>query len=73
MKVRVNSIYTYNPVPIDKINPSFGVTDGILKAGDKVKVVNKHGCPKANTMNHCYVNTIDGQFAGMVCCNSLVK
>ena len=41
-----------------------------LKSGDLVTVRNLHGCPKANTMGHCYVYK-DGKFMGMVCCNSL--
>jgi hypothetical protein len=53
--------------------PSYGVQNGILKEGDIVKVVNLRGCPKANTMNHCHIATESGQFAGLVCCNSLTK
>jgi hypothetical protein len=41
-----------------------------LKEGDKVTVKNLPGCPKANTMGHCYV-FVGTQFKGMVCCNSL--
>ena len=68
MKVRVGSIYIFNPVAIDRFDPT---TD--LKYGEHVKVVNKYGCPKANTMGHCYVNRLNGKFAGLVHCNSLVK
>ena len=73
MKVRNLSIYTYQPVLIDKVNPPYGTLSGILNPGDKVRVKNLHGCPKANTMNHCHIETLDGKFAGLVCCNSLVK
>jgi len=69
VKVRVNSLYVYDPVPIDQIRPAI---PGMLHKGDIVKVVNKFGCPKANTMNHCYVE-LNGKFAGLVCCNSLEK
>ena len=65
-KVRVGSSYIYNPVLFDQLNPPFGV-----EPGDKVKVINLHGCPKANTMGMCYVEK-DGKFAGMVMCNSLI-
>lgn len=66
-KVRVNSEYYYNPVGMD-------IWDSrtTLKKGDKVTVVNLRGCPPANTMGHCHVNH-NGQFAGLVLCNSLTK
>jgi hypothetical protein len=67
MKVRVGKMYKYNPVWIDRFDPAI---PGMLNSGYIVKVVNKFGCPKANTMNHCYVEK-NGIFAGMVCCNSL--
>ena len=72
MKVRVNSTYRYDPNGLDQIDPPDGVKRGILKAGDIVTVVNLPGCPKANTMGHCHI-TVDGVFAGLVSCNSLIK
>lgn len=66
-KVRANSEYYYNPVGMDKWDARTS-----LKVGDKVKVVNLRGCPPANTMGHCHV-TLDGNFAGLVLCNSLTK
>jgi len=68
MRVRVKSIYVYDPVPLDLID---GRTEA--KKGDIVRVINKHGAPKANTMNHCYIETIEGKFLGLVCCDSLEK
>ena len=68
MKVRANSTYRFNPVPMDTINPAH---QGLEK-GDIVKVINKFGCPKANTMGQCYVEK-DGTFMGMVNTNSLEK
>lgn len=65
-KVRVGKTYRYDPVMMDKFDPPYNVT-----AGDVVRVVNLHGCPKANTMGHCHVQHLDGSFAGLVCCNSL--
>jgi hypothetical protein len=41
--------------------------------GDRVRVVNLHGAPKANTMNHCHIESLEGDFLGMVHVNSLVK
>lgn len=64
--VRVNSVYRYQPVLIDKINEPYDVREG-----DLVRVVNLPGCPKANTMGHCHVLHLDGRFAGLVCTNSL--
>jgi len=66
-RVTVNSEYNYNPVGLDVFDSRTG-----LKKGDKVKVVNLHGCPPANTMGHCHV-TLNGKFAGLVLCNSLTK
>lgn len=64
-RVTVGKRYRFEPVPFDRINPPFGAV-----AGDIVTVINLPGCPKANTMGMCYVAK-DGQFAGMVCTNSL--
>lgn len=69
MKVKVGKLYKYNPVMMDILHPA---SINTLKLGDIVKVVNKFGCPKANTMNHCYVEK-NGEFQGLVCCNSLEK
>jgi hypothetical protein len=68
MRVRVNSIYVYNPVPLDLIDGKVS-----CNKGDKVRVINLPGAPKANTMNHCYIESLEGTFLGMVCCNSLEK
>lgn len=67
-KVRVKSLYAYYPVPLDMCNPPFGV----IEEGQIVRVINKYGCPKANTMGMCYIETYnEGLFVGMVCTNSL--
>jgi hypothetical protein len=50
-KVRVNSLYTFDPCLWDQLFP----TGRAPKPGSRVKVVNKFGCPKANTMGHCYI------------------
>jgi hypothetical protein len=73
MKVRVNSLYIFQPVPLDKCQPPVGVTQGNLKPGQVVKVVNLPGAPKANTMGQCYISDPKtGDFLGMVCTNSLL-
>ena len=68
MKVRANSTYRYIPVMMDICSPAH---QGLVE-GDIVKVVNLHGCPKANTMGHCHIER-DGKFMGMVHTNSLEK
>ena len=66
-KVRVNSLYTYNPVLLDMIDGRTGLQKGAL-----VRVIKVPGCPPANTMGHCYVgDSKTGKFIGMVCTNSL--
>ena len=64
-KVRVGKQYIYSPNLLDMVDGRVN-----LKDGDVVTVVNLHGCPKANTMGHCYVS-LRGTFAGLVHCNSL--
>jgi hypothetical protein len=65
-RVRVNSLYRYNPVFLDRSQPPYNI-----KEGDFVRVVNLPGCPKAGAMGHCHVQHLNGDFAGLVCCNSL--
>ena len=43
-----------------------------IEANDIVRVVNLPSCPKANTMGHAHVEHLGGEFAGLVCTNSLV-
>ena len=66
-RVKANSLYRFVPVLIDRCDKPFNVEEN-----DIVRVVNLHGCPKANTMGHCHVEHLGGDFAGLVCCNSLV-
>ena len=67
MKVRVGSLYVYNPNMLDLIDPKAPA----LKKGDVCRVVNLPMAPKCNTMGQCHVETVDGRFLGMVSCNSL--
>jgi uncharacterized protein YwlG (UPF0340 family) len=72
-KVRVNSTYHYVPVMLDKLHPPIAVGTGQLASGDKVKVVNLPGCPKANTMGHAHFQLLsDSKFGGLCCANSLL-
>ena len=70
MTVRAGAVYSYHPVPMDRINPPVGAP----KIGDRVRVVNLPGCPRANTMGHCHIEHPEtGAFLGLVCTNSLTK
>ena len=73
-KVRVGSYYAYEPVMFDELNPPVNY----VEPGQIVRVINKFGCPPANTMGMCYIEIPDmnrpsekGEFIGMVCTNSL--
>ncbi len=69
MRVRVNSIYRYNPNGWDKLRPCQGNT---LSAGDIVRVGNLSSAPPANTMGQCYVfNPFTREFLCMVSTGSL--
>jgi hypothetical protein len=67
-RARAGSLYRYDPVAIDRLNPPYNLNDG-----DIVRVINLPGCPKANTMGHAHVQHFDGTFGGLVCINSLTK
>ena len=68
MKVRVNSLYVYHPCMLDVVDGRTG-----LKSGAVVRVINLPGCPRANTMGHCYVGDPNNgdKFIGMVATSSL--
>ena len=70
-RVKVGQTYTYGPVPLDRFNPPAGVLNHTLETGQTVRVIDLKGCPPANTMGHCYIESLDGIFLGMVCTNSL--
>lgn len=63
MRVRVNSLYRFHPALIDRNVP--------CEDGSIVRVINLPGCPKANTMGHCYIEHLGGEFIQLVCCGSL--
>jgi hypothetical protein len=68
MRVRAGRKYRYSPTFLDLVDARTKI-----KQGDIVRVTNLPGCPPANTMNHCYVQDMDGNFLGVVCCDSLVS
>lgn len=69
MKVSANAVYVFRPCLLDLID---GRTK--LTAGNRVRVKNLRGCPKANVMGHCHVvHAETGEFIGLVCTASLFK
>lgn len=68
-RVRVGQVFAWKPVLLDKLDARLaGIEEGLF-----LKVINLRGCPPANTMGHCYVETMTGDFIGLVHCNSLQK
>jgi hypothetical protein len=71
MKVRVNSLYVYDPNGWDRFRPCQNNT---LTPGDVVRVINLPSAPKANTMGQCYVaDPKTGKFICMVSTGSLSR
>lgn len=68
MRVRKGSVYTYQPVLIDRCDARTN-----LRPGSLVRVIHPHGCPPPNTMGHCHIEDMAGRFVGLVCVGSLVK
>lgn len=70
-KVRAGQLYHWHPVMFDILHPSTTTASSLLE-GSTVRVLkSKPGTPPANTMGHCYAETQDGQYLGLVHCNSL--
>jgi len=69
--------YIYNPVGIDTLDPPVGVERGILSRGDRVRIIPKGKLGSWHTATtfgkHTYIETMKGEFAGMVKVASLVK
>lgn len=69
MRVKKNSVYVFKAAGWD----IFDRRDNTPANGSKVRVCHPYGCPPPNTMGHCHVETLDGQFIGLVQTASLVK
>jgi hypothetical protein len=67
MKVRKGAVYTFRACGWD----IFDRHNNTPANGIRVRVVHPYGCPAPNTMGHCHVESLDGQFIGLVSCNSL--
>lgn len=57
-RVTANAVYYFDPCMMDKIH---GNSTELFKLGDKVRVINLPGCPKANTMGQCYIIAADAK------------
>jgi len=68
MKVRKGRIYRFRACLIDIADRRANTPAN----GTLVRVCHPHGCPPPNTMGHCHVETLDGEFIGLVACNSLM-
>lgn len=68
MRVRKNSVYEFKPCGWDVVHPCHR---GNLKEGDHVRVIHSPGCPPPNTMESAHVETLDGDFIGLVSTHSL--
>jgi len=67
MKVRKGAVYFFNAVGLDRFDRRANTPDD----GTIVRVCTPYGCPPPNTMGHCFVETLEGKFIGLVCTGSL--
>ena len=69
MKVRLGSVYTFRPNAID----TFYTQHHSASDGQRVRVIQLPGAPKPNTMNHAHIESLSGDFLGLVSTGSLIK
>lgn len=69
MKVRKNSVYTFHANGWD----AYDRRPNTPADGTQVRVCTPHGCPPPNAMGHCFVETLEGKFIGLVSTGSLSK
>jgi hypothetical protein len=67
MRVRKGTVYLFRACLLDVADRR----DNTPADGTLVRVCHPYGCPAPNTMNHAHVETLDGEFIGLVCCASL--
>jgi hypothetical protein len=65
-RVRTGCLYVLRPVGMDA-----GDSRVILWADHIVRIVQPRGCPKNGTLGHCFVESRQGEFIGLVLVNSL--
>lgn len=54
-------VYVLSPVGLDAWDPRVLPFRGL-----HVRKTQPHGCPRNGTMGHCYVETVGGEFIGLV-------
>lgn len=64
--MRKGTVCRYEPALLDRIDARTSLLEGAI-----VRVCHPCGCPKPGTMGHAHVETLDGQFIGLVQCASL--
>lgn len=69
MKVRKGGIYTFKAFGWDV----FDRKGNTPADGTKVRVCAPRGCPPPNAMGHCFVESMEGKFIGLVSTASLSK
>jgi hypothetical protein len=67
MKVRKGMVVFFNAVGWDRFDRNANTPDN----GAIVRVCTPYGCPPPNTMGHCFVETLEGEFIGLVSTASL--
>jgi len=67
MKVRKGAVYLFEAAGFD----CFDRRENTPANGTLVRVCTPHGCPPPNTMGHCFVETLAGEFIGLVSTASL--
>lgn len=67
MKVRKGGVYRFEACGWDVYDRKPNTPEN----GTMVRVCTPHGCPAPNTMGHCFVESLEGKFIGLVSCNSL--
>ena len=70
MRVRKGGTYVYT-----REHSLWEMTDAThdTPSGTEVRVIHPHGCPPPNTMGHAHVESLDGQFIGLVDTRALRK
>jgi hypothetical protein len=69
MRVRKGQVLVFNAVGWDR----FDRRSNTPANGTVVRVCTPYGCPPPNTMGHCFVETLEGKFIGLVSTASLHK
>lgn len=69
MRVRKGQVFTFKACGWDVYDRRANTPAD----GTRVRVCTPRGCPPPNAMGHCFVETMDGKFLGLVHTNSLQR